>query len=633
MNDRAMKQKYRSIESLESRTLLSSASDILIQPDLDLTPQATGTTVTGLTPAQVKKAYGFDQVTFKNTAGATIKGDGTGQTIAIVDAFNDPDITSDLHTFDAKFSLPNPTSFKIVSETGGSTSGIQTNGGWSTEIALDVEWAHAIAPKANILLVEAKSDSITDLMAGVNYARSAAGVSVVSLSWGGSEFFGETSYDKDFTTPAGHQGVTFVAAAGDEGSSFRGGAEWPAVSPDVLSVGGTDLTLKDTTGTYGSEVGWRDSSGGISRFENEPTYQDKVQDTGGKTSPDVSYDADPGTGFAVYSSVSDEGFSGWQEVGGTSAGAPQWGALVAIADQGRVASGKKTLDGATGTLPAIYDLPASDFHDITSGRTGRFSASAGYDLTTGLGTPHANTIISALIGGTTSSSAAKTSTSTGTTPSVSPKNARGTSPSQPEWPGEPYQPFEPPVGSSPSRFSPPIINVPTQTGTTTTTTLSLAQATILGVTTIHKFTAAGAPISSAVATVADVSAVAAARAAASTLVEPNQSSTTSSTHLGGGVVRRLLFAGHRLHGQRRGNGSPATFSPAPPKASPPEPPVWPDRSSAMPVRSTARSTSSGSAIPWPSSPTQPPPSPTKARSSAASSRTIATPKRGPSPSP
>src|SRR6185437_14961543 len=129
------------------------------------------------------------------------------------------------------------------------------------------------------------------LMAGVNYARSASGVSVVSLSWGGSEFIGETSYDKYFTTPANHQGVTFVAAAGDEGSAFFGGAEWPAVSQDVLSVGGTALTLKDSTGTYGSETAWRDSSGGLSRFELEPGYEKPIQSTGRASAPDVSYDA------------------------------------------------------------------------------------------------------------------------------------------------------------------------------------------------------------------------------------------------------------------------------------------------------------------------------------------------------
>src|SRR5207237_1022841 len=153
-------------------------------------------------------------------------GDGSGQTIAIVDAYNDPNIWADLQVFDKAMGIADPLSFKQLSQTGGSTSGIATDAGRAGEIALDVEWAHAIAPKAKIVLVEAKTANFNDLMAAVNYARNAAGVSVVSLSWGGSEFYGQTQYDSLFTTPAGHQGVTFVASAGDSGSWW--GPQWPA---------------------------------------------------------------------------------------------------------------------------------------------------------------------------------------------------------------------------------------------------------------------------------------------------------------------------------------------------------------------------------------------------------------------
>ena len=134
----------------------------------------------------------------------------------------------------------------MVNQTGGSKLP-STDSGWAGEISLDVEWAHAIAPGANILLVEASSADTTDLMAAVDYARHAAGVSVVSMSWGGSEFFSwgggesqsQTTYDPYFTTPAGHQGVTFIASAGDSGS--QSGVQWPASSTNVLSVGGTSL--------------------------------------------------------------------------------------------------------------------------------------------------------------------------------------------------------------------------------------------------------------------------------------------------------------------------------------------------------------------------------------------------------
>src|SRR5262249_18770801 len=161
------------------------------------------------------------------------------------------------------------------------------------ELSLDVEWAHAVAPKANILLVEAKSDSLTDLLKAVDTARSASGVSVVSMSWGADEFSRQTSYDYHFTTPSGHQPVTFVAASGDDGSWY--GAMWPSVAPGVVGVGGTTLS-RTSSGSYSSERGWSGSGGGISYFEDEPSYQLSAQNTGARTSPDVSYDADPNSG-------------------------------------------------------------------------------------------------------------------------------------------------------------------------------------------------------------------------------------------------------------------------------------------------------------------------------------------------
>ena len=167
---------------------------------------------------------------------------GAGQTIAIVDAYDDPTIATDLQTFDAQFGLPNPT-FTKVNQTGG-TQYPPTDPNWVIEIALDVEWAHAMAPGANILLVEANSDQLSDLLTAVNYASSQPGVSVVSMSWGCSEFAQETQLDSYFTTPAGHQGVTFVAATGDNAAP----ASWPATSPNVVAVGGTSLKTLDSDG-------------------------------------------------------------------------------------------------------------------------------------------------------------------------------------------------------------------------------------------------------------------------------------------------------------------------------------------------------------------------------------------------
>ncbi len=388
------------VELLELRALLSGvAPQATSAPDLirmvnagSLQPQNTAGP-TGYTPAQIKQAYGFNQITFNG-----VTGDGTGTTIAIVDAFDDPNITNDLHQFDLAYGLPDPPSFIKLNETGGTTNLPKANSGWITEIALDVEWTHAIAPGAKIVLVEAKSANDSDLMTAVNTARNYSGVDVVSMSWGGSEDSSETADDGTFTTPTGHSGVTFVASSGDDGAPDS----YPAASPNVLSVGGTTLNLS-AAGNILSETAWSGSGGGISTVEAQPAYQKGVvtQSSTFRTDPDVSYDADPNTGFGVYDSYNNGTKRPWGQWGGTSDAAPQWAALIAIADQGRILAGKGTLDGPTQTLPMLYSLSSSDFHDITSGSsTGSpsYSAGPGYDLVTGRGTPVANRVVSDLVG-------------------------------------------------------------------------------------------------------------------------------------------------------------------------------------------------------------------------------------------
>ena len=384
------------IQPLERRQLLSAVAT----PNVTVVADAVGTTVTGYTPAQIKAAYGLTGVDFGTTAA-----DGAGQTIAIVDAYNAPNIAADLATFDAQFGLATA-DLTVVSQTGSTTALPATDASWAQEISLDVEWAHAIAPGAKILLVEAASSSTDDLTTAVNYARNAAGVSVVSMSWGTDEFADETTYDTYFTTPAGHAGVTFVAAAGDDGSG--GGAEWPSAAAGVVSVGGTTLTLT-SSGTYTSESGWTSGGGGASEYEGQATFQYAVQRTGYRTTPDVSWDADPDTGVAVYDSLASDGSSGWMRFGGTSAGAPQWAAVVAIADQGRALAGAAALDGATNTLPTLYGLYAhgstytADYHDVTTGSTSStISAAAKYDQVSGIGTPKGAALIAALVKSTVS---------------------------------------------------------------------------------------------------------------------------------------------------------------------------------------------------------------------------------------
>ena len=208
------------------------------------------------------------------------------------------------------------------------------------------------------------------------------------MSFGSSEFASEQSFDGDFTTPSGHQGVTFVASTGDSGSP----GEYPACSPNVMAVGGTSLYVNGDN-TYQSEAGWSGSGGGTSAYESEPTFQQGVQSTGKRTIPDVAFDADPNTGVQIYDSY-DQANPCFQ-MGGTSLAAPCWAGLIAIADQGRVAAGGTTLDGPSQTLPALYSLPSGDFHDITSGSNGD-EATPGYDMVTGLGSPNADLLVSDL---------------------------------------------------------------------------------------------------------------------------------------------------------------------------------------------------------------------------------------------
>src|SRR5271157_1997383 len=389
-------------EALESRQLLSMTptstpdlSQITAQPNVQVLPLVVSGPA-GYTPQQIQNAYGVNQITF---SGGKVAGNGAGQTIAIVTAYKDPNIKADLATFDSEFGLSAPANF-TVDNLGATT----TDPGWALETSLDVEWAHSVAPGANIILVEAPSDSLSALFSAVNYARYQPSVSVVSMSWGTTEFWGESAYNSIFTTPVGHTGVTFVAASGDSGAWY--GPMYPSVSPNVLAVGGTSLTLAAGS-TYSSETGWSDSTGGFSgldsrmrTYEPEPSYQTATLQAVGlndgvRTTPDVSFNADPNTGVAVYDSVPYSGQSGWFQVGGTSAATPAWAGLVAIADQG-LATGKKGALSNTQAQADLYALRTSDFHDITTGFNG-YSATPGYNLVTGLGSPKANLVIAGIL--------------------------------------------------------------------------------------------------------------------------------------------------------------------------------------------------------------------------------------------
>ena len=334
------------------------------------------TSPTGLAPSVIEGVYGY---TSASRAGA-------GQTIAIVDAYNDPYAASDLNAFSAEYGLPlectggsSPPScfdFTQVDQTGGSN--LPTNdANWSLEISLDIEWAHALAPAASIQLVEAANSSLPNLLAAEQYA--AANASYVSNSWGTGEFAGETNYDSSFSTP----GVSYFVAAGDAG----GGVEWPSSSPQVISVGGTSLKF-GSGNNLSQESAWSSGGGGCSSYETASTFQltGSVNCGGRRATPDLSLDADPASGVSVYDSYAYNGQSGWWTVGGTSASTPMVTAEAAVA-------------GADLGASYLYASPSYiALRDITAGSNG-YPALAGYDLATGLGswsfTPGAPTSLGA----------------------------------------------------------------------------------------------------------------------------------------------------------------------------------------------------------------------------------------------
>jgi kumamolisin len=314
----------------------------------------------GFHPYDLQRAYGDHS-------------NGSG-VIAIVDAFHYPNALQDFNTFSGSFGLPNEPStnataatnhvFQVVYASGAKPV---ADGGWSQEMALDIEWAHAMAPSAKIVLVEAASSGFSDLMHAVDVAVAIPGVSQVSMSWGGSEFSSEALYDAHLN----HAGVTFFASSGDVG----GEKTYPAMSPNVVAVGGTSLAL---TSSSMSEKGWAGSGGGQSQVEHTPSFQSVIASitSGRRGAPDISAEADPLTGVAVYDSFAYQGFVGWFVVGGTSVACP---VCAGIANAGGVKRG-------SGESAYIYSH-SNGFNDITKGSAGANACKAGWDFVTGWGSP------------------------------------------------------------------------------------------------------------------------------------------------------------------------------------------------------------------------------------------------------
>jgi subtilase family serine protease len=315
-------------------------------------------------------------------------GSGQGATVAIVDAYDSPNAASDLAAFSSNFGISCRTgggTFTKVNQSGASAPLPVHNSGWEVEINLDTQWVHAIAPCANIVLVEASSNSYSDLMTAVRTAATLG--SIVSMSWGGGEFPSQTAYDSSFLK----SGVTFLASSGDTG----GVVEYPSSSINVIGVGGTNLSL-NPDGSVASETAWNGSGGGCSAIE--PTIAPQAGfvpvTCAHRATPDVAMDGGNASPVSVY--ISDQG--GWFSVYGTSLAVQLWAGVMATAN-GVLST---PLSAVLGNLyTAAAGAPSSalygeNYRDITSGTAGNFSAGLGWDFITGLGTPLVNSLVPSL---------------------------------------------------------------------------------------------------------------------------------------------------------------------------------------------------------------------------------------------
>jgi kumamolisin len=337
------------------------------------------------TPASLGCVYFLvsTRVSGCNPTTATLNPSGGSKVIAIVDAFDDPNAATDLAIFSSQFGLPAANFSKVFAS--GLKPPQDPTGGWELEASLDIEWAHAMAPSARIILVEAASNSLSNLLAAETVAANlvaAGGGGEVSNSWGGGEFSSEASFDNRFVK----SGVVFFASTGDSP-----GTEWPGVSPNVVAAGGTTISRNPSSLAFITERPWAETGGGRSVFESIPTYQTSIASIVGSSRgvPDVSFDADPETGAWVFDSTPVGGSTsgccgvrGWWIVGGTSLSSPALAGIVNSAGHFATSS-----DSELSTIYSNLGNPA-DFHDIAIDYCGPFaglSGKTGWDFCTGVG--------------------------------------------------------------------------------------------------------------------------------------------------------------------------------------------------------------------------------------------------------
>jgi subtilase family serine protease len=378
---------------------------------------------------QIQNAY--------NYSGLLAAGiDGRGKTITIIDAYGSPTIQTDLQTFDSVMGLPNPPSFQVITPAG-SPPPFDVNDpnqfGWSVETTLDVEWAHAMAPGANIVLDVAASNNDSDILNATQYVIQHRVGDVISQSFGEAEACmdsGLLAQQHALFAQARAQGQTVFASSGDSGASQPActgdgalfAVSTPASDPNVTGVGGTTLTADTSTGAYIGETAWTEpfgcnppaiapsdvncSGGGFSSVYNRPSWQ--TDHSSARGVPDVAYNAGVSGGVLIYSATINAAFGFPPNalvffiIGGTSAGSPQWAALTADADQLAHHDLGLINDNLYGLGQDDQGGPQKPLHDITTGNNdvaeigGGYNASRGWDPVTGLGTPNAALLLPAL---------------------------------------------------------------------------------------------------------------------------------------------------------------------------------------------------------------------------------------------
>lgn len=387
-------------------------------------PLATTTSVTTYTPAQIRAAYALPALPASTSglSAAQAAQLGAGQTIYLVNAKHDPNIAAELAAFNAKFGLPTCTLRTLTASTAlplaaASSSGCELvvayssasaltstapayDSGWATEIALDVQWAHATAPLARLVLIEAPDAGVASLSGAVGLANR-MGAGVVSMSFGAAEGSWTASYDSVFSGT----GMSYVAATGDNGAAVS----WPSVSAKVLAVGGTTLTY--TGSGARTETTWSGTGGGVSAYTALPSYQSGT--LGGyarRAVADVAFNANPNSGQYVATIAQGSTTTRWVSAGGTSLATPQWAGLLALNNAVRAAAGKAALGQPNtaiyqqiGAVPTQYNAAFKDVTLGANGSCGTCAAKSGYDTPTGWGTPNVSTLLSSLSGASVSS--------------------------------------------------------------------------------------------------------------------------------------------------------------------------------------------------------------------------------------